>query len=93
MRLGVRWMLALGVVLAAHLAPAAALAADCTLLKVAKGKADLVVYFTKFVEEDKTGGRYKRCKIVKKAREGTQTFRITPFRQDASVVVHRSNWP
>lgn len=70
-----------------------ALAADCTLVSVAKGKADLVVYFTKFREEDKTAGKYKACKLVSKKRPGSKSFRVTPFRQDATVVVHRSNWP
>lgn len=81
---------ALSVALLLLLSPA--LAAACTLMQVTRG-GDLVVYFTKFVEEDKTGGRYKKCKIVTKRRADTKTFRVTPFRQDATVVVHRSNWP
>lgn len=91
---GRRPLLLAGALLAfALIAPAAARAQDCTLVRVDKGKADLVVYFTKFREEDKTRGRYKSCKIVSKKRPGSKSFKITPFRQDATVVVHRSNWP
>lgn len=74
--------------------PIPGFAQPCTLLKVARGgKADLVVYFTRFVEEDATKGKYRQCRIVSSKADGTRTFVVTPFRQDASVVVHRSNWP
>jgi hypothetical protein len=76
------------------IAPSAALAARCTLLPVKKAsEAALVVYFTRFLTEDKTEGKYKICRVVKKAETGTQTFFVTPFRQDANLVVHESNWP
>ena len=51
------------------------------------------MYFTKFVEEDATKGKYRQCRIVATKAAGTRTFVVTPFRQDATVVVHRSNWP
>ncbi len=71
-----------------------ALAADCTLLATDRmGNADLVVFFTRFAKEDKTEGRYKTCRLVKEAEDGTQSFFVTAFRQDANVVVHRGNWP
>ncbi len=80
------------VVIAALAAPQ--IAAACTLKKADSAKgASLVVYFTKFAKEDKTGGKYKRCRIVTDAQPGTKTFHITPFRQDANVVVLRANWP
>ena len=75
-------------------APSSARAEPCTLIPAAKGeKADLLVYFTKFVEEDATKGKYRQCRIVATKAAGTRTFVVTPFRQDATVVVHRSNWP
>lgn len=55
--------------------------------------AQLVVFFTKFPGEDKTDGRYKSCKLVKSKQDGTETFFVTPFRPDAKLVVHPSNWP
>ena len=71
-----------------------AFAADCTLIPVKKPEeAQHKVYFTKFLKEDNTGGRYKKCRIVTKAENGTETFFVTPFRQDATVVVHKDNWP
>jgi len=74
--------------------PIPARAAECTLLRVENAKeATLRVYFTRFDSEDKTGGRYKNCKIVKSAAAGTQTFAITKFRQDANLIVHPENWP
>lgn len=70
------------------------IAAACTLKKAdSASKASLVVYFTKFAKEDKTGGKYKRCRIVNDAQPDTKTFHVTPFRQDANVVVLRTNWP
>ena len=76
------------------LVPAAAQAAPCTLMVVSKQtKADLVVYFTKFVEEDRTKGQFRKCRVVRAKNSDTRTYRVTPFRQDASVVVHRKNWP
>lgn len=66
----------------------------CTLLSVKKAEeAKHKVYFTKFTKEDNTGGKYKKCRIVTKAEAGTETFFVTPFRQDATVVVHKDNWP
>jgi hypothetical protein len=71
-----------------------ALAAECVLFEAPKADgADLKVYFTKFPQEDTSKGAYKGCRIVKKAEPGAKGFFITPFRQDATVVVHRSNWP
>ncbi len=88
-----QWALGAVLGLMLGLLPLPALAARCTLMPLSKGKADLSVYFTKFAGEDTTGGRYKKCRLVSKATEGTKTFRVTPFRQDASVVVTRANWP
>lgn len=73
---------------------APSLAGACTLFQVqSAGEAKLKVFFTRFESEDKTGGKYKKCRIVKKKDEKSETFFITPFRQDATVVVHRENWP
>jgi hypothetical protein len=78
------------ITLSAHLAAAA----PCSLLAVAKpDQAKHRVYFTKFVKEDTSGGKYKACRIVQKADAGTETFYVTPFRQEATIVVHKSNWP
>lgn len=67
---------------------------DCTLLQASKPEeARLKVYFTKFLKEDTSGGKYKSCRIVKKVEAGTVTYFVTPFRQDATVVVHETNWP
>jgi hypothetical protein len=72
----------------------ASAAQPCKLQSVDKPeKAQLKVYFTKFTQEDNTSGKYKACRIVAKADKDTITFYITPFRQDATVVVHKSNWP
>ncbi len=63
----------------------------CELTKVASAKeAQIKVYFTRFPKEDTSQGKYKACKIVKTG--GTRFF-VTPFRQDATVVVHVDNWP
>jgi outer membrane lipoprotein-sorting protein len=76
------------------LVTAPALASACTLFAAPSAKeAKLKVFFTRFESEDTSGGKYKKCRIVKKKDEKTETFFITPFRQDANVVVHRSNWP
>jgi hypothetical protein len=76
------------------LSPASSFAADCTLLAVNKAEgATHRVYFTKFAKEDNSGGKFKKCRIVTKAESGTQTFYVTPFRQDATVTVHKDNWP
>lgn len=64
----------------------------CTLMEVT-AQAELVVFFTKFPKEDQTGGRYAKCRRVKKKVVGTITYRVTPFRPDATVVVHPANWP
>lgn len=96
MRLGARTIARIaGVALGAALwcAPSLASAEPCSLLSRAKGSVDLIVYFTKFPAEDETGGKYKKCRLVSKPGPGTKTFRVTPFRRDANVVVHRSNWP
>lgn len=75
--------------------PLAAQAAEpCTLLLSPKAEtAQHKVYFTKFKKEDNTGGRYKKCRIVTSPEPGTETFFVTPFRQDATLIVHPSNWP
>lgn len=86
----VRWAPAV-VLLVVALVPGLAYA--CTLLAVPAEKAQLKVYFTKFVKEDTSGGKYKSCRIVTQAEKDTTTFFITPFRQDATLVVHESNWP
>jgi len=66
----------------------------CTLLAVTKPEeAQHKVYFTKFLKEDNTGGKYKKCRIVTTREPGTETFFVTPFRQDATIVVHKDNWP
>lgn len=71
-----------------------ALALACTLIAVPKADgAQHKIYFTKFLKEDNSSGKFKKCRIVTKAEAGTQTFFVTPFRQDASVVVHKDNWP
>jgi hypothetical protein len=74
-------------------APSIALA-ECTLIEVKKAEgAQIKVYFTKFPQEDTSKGAYKACKILKAAAPGASAFFVTPFRQDATVVVHKSNWP
>ncbi len=74
------------------MAPSSALA--CTLLKARSAKeADVLIYFTKFLKEDNSSGKYKRCRLVSRRQSDTKLFFVTPFRQDASVVIHRSNWP
>ena len=76
------------------LAPNPAQAADCTLVHVSSADTpSLRVYFTRFAREDKTGGKYKKCRIVKTPAEDSKTFLITPFRQDANLIVLRSRWP
>jgi hypothetical protein len=71
-----------------------AFASPCTLAAVDKpDRAQIKVYFTKFIQEDNSGGKYKDCRIVAKLEKDTVTFFVTPFRQDATVVVHKSNWP
>jgi hypothetical protein len=78
------------VVIALLLSPSG-IALACKLTKVADAKsAELKVYFTRFPKEDTTGGKYKACRIVK---DGGTAFFVTPFRQDATVVVHPDNWP
>ena len=80
-----------GLFLIASLMAASGTAFACKLTKVSAAKdAELKVYFTRFPKEDTTGGKYKACKLV---REGGKTFFVTPFRQDANVVVHVDNWP
>lgn len=74
--------------------PALGLAATCKLQAVGKPEdAKHRVYFTKFLKEDTTNGRYKGCKIVRRPDKDTETFFVTPFRQDATIIVHRDNWP
>jgi hypothetical protein len=69
-------------------------AAACTLVEVGASDKPLHrVYFTRFPTEDNTGGRFKHCKIVKKPAPGAETFTVTPYRQDATDIVHKSNWP
>jgi outer membrane lipoprotein-sorting protein len=87
-----RAVMAITIVLGIALVPVAADA--CTLMRTTEAKnAELRVYFTKFAKEDKTGGKYKSCRIVRQKESETKMFYVTPFRQDANVVVHRSNWP
>ncbi|MBI4822151.1 MAG: hypothetical protein HY791_38185 [Deltaproteobacteria bacterium] len=67
-------------------------AADCKLKEVDRPEAaKIVVFFTKFAKEDNSGGRFKTCKIV--TSNETETFFVTAFRKDATVVVHTSSWP
>ena len=76
------------------LTPVASEASGCTLVRVSqKDAATLKVYFTRFAREDKSAGKYKNCRIVKNPTEGSKTFVVTPFRQDANVVLLRSSWP
>jgi hypothetical protein len=87
-------MLALVIGTTALLGRAASAAEPCTLLAVDKAEnAKHRVYFTKFQKEDTSQGRYKRCRLVTKADKGTETFFVTPFRQEATLIVHRDNWP
>jgi hypothetical protein len=80
-------------VLALALAASPALA-ECKLHRAqSPAEAKLIVFFTRFETEDKTGGKYKRCRLLAKAEPGSEAFVITEFRKDANVVVHRSNWP
>jgi hypothetical protein len=80
-----------GLFLVASLVSVSSTALACKLTKVAAAKdAELKVYFTRFPKEDTTGGKYKACKLVK---QGGTRFFVTPFRQDANVVVHTDNWP
>ncbi|MEM1024048.1 MAG: hypothetical protein AAGD10_06195 [Myxococcota bacterium] len=70
--------------------------AQCTLAEVADIEdADVTIYFTKFPGEDESQGRFADCILIdiQKADESTQTFWISPFRQDADWVVHPSNFP
>jgi hypothetical protein len=74
--------------------PDAAAAASCTLLEHPKAEgAKLKVFFTRFAREDTSGGKFKGCRLVTKAEAETVRFFVTPFRQDADVVVHTENWP
>jgi hypothetical protein len=59
----------------------------------ASDKAKLKVYFTRFSKEDSSGGKYKKCRLVRSAVSGTTHFYVTPFRKDATVIVHKNNWP
>jgi hypothetical protein len=69
-------------------------AAACTLVEVGPGDKPLHrVYFTRFATEDNTGGKFKHCKIVKKPTPEAETFTVTPYRQDATDIVHKTNWP
>jgi hypothetical protein len=66
----------------------------CSLFQVeAPSDADHVVYFTRFVEEDDSEGQFEECRIVRRRDDATDTYYVTPFRQDATVVVHRDRWP
>lgn len=51
------------------------------------------VYFTNFRREDDSNGRFQSCRLLDEPAPGAQPFFVTKFRQDASVVVHRDNWP
>jgi len=84
------WVTGLVVAMVLGLCSTAWAAGPCKLTKTKAAKdAKLKVYFTKFLKEDTTKGKYKKCRIV--AKGGTPFF-VTPFRQDANVVVHASNW-
>lgn len=73
---------------------APSLASACSLFAVpSAAEAELKVYFTRFESEDNTGGKYRKCRILKKREKDSKTFFVTPFRQDANVVVVRENWP
>ncbi len=70
------------------------IAAPCLLSPTDSAeKANLKVYFTQFKKEDRTNGKYRNCRLVSSKTKGAVFFYVTPFRQDAEVVVHRRNWP
>jgi hypothetical protein len=74
--------------------PDVAAAAGCTLLEQPRAEgAKLKVFFTRFAREDTSGGKFKECRLVTRAEAETLRFFVTPFRQDADVVVHADNWP
>jgi hypothetical protein len=74
--------------------PDAAAAAGCTLLEHPRAEgAKLKVFFTRFAREDTSAGKFKQCRLVTQAEAETVRFFVTPFRQDADVVVHTDNWP
>ena len=87
-----RWFLPLlGVLLGLGLT---ARAEACVLRELAAAEgAEHRIYFTRFEKEDTSDGRFRACRLTKKADGATATFFVTPFRQDATVVVHRANWP
>ena len=89
----IRTLVGAGLVIAC-LWPAPTNAAPCRLHKVAEvADANIIVYFTRFKREDQTDGRYRKCRVVSQCRQDCTRFFVTRFRQDATVVVHRSNWP
>lgn len=94
-RLGTTLAAGLIVGLIVALLGATATAAPCKLAQVdSADKARLRVYFTKFVQEDNSSGKYKGCKIVPNPDPSAETFFVTPFRQDATVIVHKkTSWP
>ena len=90
-----RWLgLHLVAVLVLASAPTSASARSCTLIELASAEgAKLKVYFTQFLKEDRSEGRYRTCRRVRRAEPDTIPFFVTPFREDADLVVHRDNWP
>lgn len=90
--------IAIGMAFALLLLPAAVARADanegCELYEVDDARdAELVVYFTKFLDQDETDGSFRDCVLVDEPTDTSQAFYVTLFRQDATVVVHPSNWP
>jgi hypothetical protein len=85
---------ALAVAAGLLMAPTVATASGCTLIRVStRDEATFRVYFTRFAQEDKSAGKYKKCRIVKTPVADSKTFLITPFRQDANLIILRSSWP
>jgi hypothetical protein len=86
--------LAVAAALLTILSPGVAAARTCALLAQERAEgAKLKVYFTRFLKEDNSGGRYRGCRLLRRPEEGATPFFVTPFREDADVVVHRDNWP
>ncbi|MGF1511373.1 MAG: hypothetical protein ACFB9M_17925 [Myxococcota bacterium] len=66
----------------------------CTLMRVERiEEASHRVYFTRFKREDDSEGRFRACRLVQHPSQDTETYYVTPFRQDSTVIVHPSQWP